>query len=279
MAELDIAHLRTWIGREERLQDVVTARATREMRVTLDRAPGDPVPGEAATLTAHWCLAPPAVPMSGLGPDGHPARGAFLPPVPLPRRMWAGGALAFHDTLRVGDAVERCSTIKDVTVKEGRTGPLCFVTVTHRYTTPRGPALSERQDIVYRGVEAAAGGQGRSDAPRIPTHRESVDPTPILLFRYSAVTFNSHRIHYDRTYCIEEERYPGLVVHGPLQATLLCELAGRLLGRRPAHFTFRSVRPMFDGQPMSLNAAEEAGRLVLWTADHEDRPCMHAEAS
>ncbi|TCT04377.1 FAS1-like dehydratase domain-containing protein [Aquabacter spiritensis] len=278
MPALDLDHLRQWIGRTETADDLITPRAVREMRVILDREPGDPADGEAATLTAHWCLAPPAVRPAGLGPDGHPARGGFLPPVPLPRRMWAGGLLTFHDPLRVGDRVRRTSRIADVAVKAGRTGKLCFVTVEHDYATARGSALTERQDLVYRSVEAAPGGAGRAEAPRAPAVQESIATSPVLLFRYSAVTFNGHRIHYDRSYCVAEEGYPGLVVHGPLQATLLCELAGRLLGRAPVRFAFRSVRPVFDGAPMTLNAVPAGDGFELWTADRDARPCMLAEA-
>ncbi len=276
---LDLDHLRGWIGRTETARDLVTARGIRELRATLDLPPGDPQPGEAAPVaTAHWCLAPPAAPQSALGPDGHPARGGFLPPVPLPRRMWAGGALEFPDLLRVGDTVERRSTITDVTAKEGRTGLLCFVTVAHEIHTPRGLAVRERQDIVYRGTDAPVGGSGSGAPPPAPSVRESIVPDAVLLFRYSALTFNGHRIHYDRSYCIEEEGYPGLVVHGPLQATLLCGFAARLMGRQPARFSFRSVRPIFDGTPMGLCAVEAEGGFDLWTADAEGRPAMLAEA-
>ncbi|MEP9368999.1 MaoC family dehydratase N-terminal domain-containing protein [Xanthobacter sp. VNH20] len=275
---LDVATLRGWIGRTHEVRDLVTARAVREMRATLNRDPGDPAPGEDATLTAHWCLSPITVEMDRLGPDGHPARGGFLPPVPLPRRMWAGGQLDFHDALRVGDEARRLSRIEDVVVKEGRTGTLCFVTVAHNVYTARGLALSERQDIVYRGVDAPAGGAGKSEPPPVATWQEEVDTSPVLLFRYSAVTFNGHRIHYDRTYCQQEEGYPGLVVHGPLQATLLVEFAARLLGRPLKRFSFRSVRPIFDGPPMRLNAAEGTEGLELWTGGADGRPCMIAQA-
>ncbi|WP_029004384.1 FAS1-like dehydratase domain-containing protein [Azorhizobium doebereinerae] len=276
---LDIDLLRSWIGRTEEVSDLVTARGLREMRVTLNQPAGDPAPGEAAMLTAHWCLAPPAVPMDGLGPDGHPARGGFLPPVPLPRRMWAGGQLEWHDDLKVGDVVARRSRIADVVVKDGRTGTLCFVTVAHEIVSPRGLAVRERQDIVYRGADAPAGGSGMGQAAPAAQWQESVDTSPVLLFRYSAITFNGHRIHYDRSYCVEEEGYPGLVVHGPLQATLLAEFAGRLFGRKPKSFAFRSVRPIFDGPPMTLNAVETADGLALWTADSDGQPCMKAEAA
>ncbi|WP_332118545.1 FAS1-like dehydratase domain-containing protein [Azorhizobium caulinodans] len=279
MATLDIDHLRSWIGRTETVRDLLTARALREFRVTLNLAAGAPAPGEPALLTSLWCLAPPAVPMDGLGPDGHPARGGFLPPVPLPRRMWAGGRLEWHDALRVGDEVTRASRIADVVVKEGRTGVLCFVTVEHEITTARGVAVRERQDIVYRGTDAPPGGAGTGQPAPVAQWQESVETSPVLLFRYSAITFNGHRIHYDRTYCIEEEGYPGLVVHGPLQATLLAEFAGRLLGRAPRTFSFRSVRPIFDGPPMTLNAVATGEGLELWTAGTDGQPCMKAEAA
>ncbi|GGF63262.1 hypothetical protein GCM10007301_23850 [Azorhizobium oxalatiphilum] len=293
MSTMDLNHFRTWIGRTETAHDLLTARAVREMRATLDLPPGEPVPGEAAVMTAHWCLAPATAPMHSLGPDGHPARGGFLPPVPLPRRMWAGSRLEWHDELKVNDQVGRTSRIADVVIKQGRTGTLCFVTVEHEITTARGLAIHEWQDIVYRGTDAPAGGTGNEEAQPEPQWQESVETSPVLLFRYSALTFNGHRIHYDRRYCVEEEGYPGLVVHGPLQATLLAEFAARLLKRKPKSFSFRSVRPIFDGPPMTLNAVplpierleampphirQAEGGLTLWTADSEGRPCMMAEA-
>ncbi len=160
---LDAEHLRSWIGRTTSDRDVITPRLAQELRVTLDRdgppfRDGDPCP-----LAIHWCLAPPMAPQSRLGPDGHPARGDFLPPVPLPRRMWAAGRLEFFDPLRVGDAVERRSRIADVAVKEGRSGRLCFVAVDHEISTERGIALKERHDIVYR--DAASGGSAKQDGP------------------------------------------------------------------------------------------------------------------
>lgn len=197
-AELDIAHLRGWIGRTERAEDTLSPRLVTELRATLDKAASADRP---EPLTAHWCLAPPAAPMSGLGPDGHPARGSFLPPVPLPRRMWAGGALEFHDPVRVGDDVARESRIADVTMKHGGTGTLVFVTVEHRYSTSRGLAISERQDIVYRRAAVPGATVSQPTAPSSPREarwRREVRADPVLLFRYSALTFNGHRIHYDR---------------------------------------------------------------------------------
>src|SRR3954468_12618817 len=148
--KLDIDHLRQWIGRSEEATDTVTAQLVKGLRATLFQEVGSPKPGDAAPFTVHWCLAQPVFPMSMPGPDGHPTRGGFLPPVPLPRRMWAGGELEFIDTLQVGDDMKRSSRISGVTMKTGSTGPLCFVSVRHEIATPRGIGISERQDIVYR---------------------------------------------------------------------------------------------------------------------------------
>ena len=231
----------------------------------------------------HWCLTTPTAPMSAIGADGHPKRGGFLPPVPLPRRMWAGGALSFEDPLRVGDEVERVSTIADVVVKHGKSGTLCFVQVDHVISTPRGVAIRERQDIVYRDAEASP----KTPAPAAPVAQappaqwsREVDASPVLLFRYSALTFNGHRIHYDRAYCQREENYPGLVVHGPLQATLLVELAVAARGgKTPRSFSFRGAQPLFDGAPFNVNARESEAGLELWTQDAAGRQTMTASAS
>src|SRR3954468_24885921 len=202
-ATLDLDHLRQWIGRTEQKTDVVTAHLVRGLRATLFMEIGDPKPGDAAPFTAHWCLAQPVYPIPQLGPDGHPTRGGFLPPVPLPRRMWAGGELEFIEPLRVGDEMNRSSRISDVTMKTGSTGALCFVSVQHEISSPRGVAIRERQDIVYRDVPPARQNQGSAKpAPPAPVakHRESHTADEVLLFRYSALTFNGHRIHYDRDY-------------------------------------------------------------------------------
>ena len=165
-----------------------------------------------------------------LGPDGHPTRGGFLPPVPLPRRMWAGGELEFFEPLRVGDDSKRTSRITDVTIKTGSTGTLCFVSVEHIVSTPRGMALRERQDIVYRDMGGAAPSAKAPPPAPVAKHRESHVSDPVLLFRYSALTFNGHRIHYDRDYVTKVEGYPGLIFHGPLQAALIVEFAAKLHG-------------------------------------------------
>jgi 3-methylfumaryl-CoA hydratase len=217
--------------------------------------------------------------MRGLGPDGHPAKGAFLPAVPLPRRMWAGGQLDLFDTIRVGDLVERRSRVEDVNLKDGRTGPLCFVTVRHEIITSRGTAIKERQDIVYRALEKTAATPPKPAATvRQAQTSRTIMADPVLLFRYSALTFNGHRIHYDRDYATREEGYPGLVVHGPLQATLLIALAEELRGT-PKRFEFRGSSPLFDGAEFTINAAPGPNGLDLWVADRNGRQTMTATAN
>ncbi|MEI4473015.1 FAS1-like dehydratase domain-containing protein [Frigidibacter sp. MR17.24] len=276
---LDVDHLRGWIGSTHETTDTISPRLARSLAAVLDQ-PGALAEGDPAPPGIHWCLSPEIAPMSALGPDGHPARGGFLPPVPLPRRMWAGGELAFTDAFRVGDTVRRHSEVEEVVLKQGRTGALCFVTLRHRYTTGRGPALTERHDIVYRALEAPAG--GTPPAPDLPAPQEtfSVAATPVLLARYSAVTFNGHRIHYDRDYCRDEEGYPGLVVHGPLQATFLLGLSVRMLGgAMPARFGFRGTSPLFDGGAFHVNGATRGAGQELWVQSDAGRVTMRAEVT
>lgn len=278
--KLDIDHLRQWIGRTQEASDIVTVQLVKALRATLFLDIGNPARGDAAPLTTHWCLAQPVAPMNELGPDGHPARGGFLPPVPLPRRMWAGGQLEFLETLRVGDQVTRSSRIADVTLKTGSTGALCFVTVDHTITTPRGVAIRERQDIVYRDVTPA--GTPKAPASPAPTaqHREIHMADPVLLFRYSALTFNGHRIHYDRDYVTKVEGYPGLIFHGPLQAALLVEFTAKLHGgTSPKMFSYRGVQPLFDGAEFSVNANSDANEMAAWTANADGAPTMKATAT
>lgn len=264
--------LREWIGRVDQAHDEVTPRLVRELNATLDIGNE-----ETAPLAIHWCLAPTAVPASRVGPDGHPQRGGFLPPVALPRRMWAGGQLTFHDRLLPGDGVERKSRIADITVKEGRSGTLCFVAVDHEIFTPRGLAITERQDIVYRDLAPPAQAPRPAELPK-PTWQRSMRADAVLLFRYSALTFNGHRIHYDRDYATSQEYYPGLVVHGPLQATLLICFAETILHRPLARFSFRGVNPLFDFQAFTLGAVEHEGELKLWIVNEDGVQTMEASA-
>src|SRR6059058_2792396 len=263
-----LAHLRGWEGRSETLHDDITAAPVRNLAATLDRDDPPPAAGTELPPLWHWLYFLPSARQSELGPDGHPKRGGFLPPVPLPRRMWAGGRLQWHAPLHVGEAVERTSRIVSVTHKSGRSGDLVFVLVRHEVRNAQGLALTEEHDIVYRS--AAQPGD-----PVPPPQAASADaawqraivPDDVLLFRYSALTFNGHRIHYDRRYVTEVEGYPGLIVHGPLIATLLLDLLRR---QRPdaevASFRFKAVRPTFDLHPFSVNGQPQSdGKTVrLW---------------
>jgi 3-methylfumaryl-CoA hydratase len=279
---VDLDHLRQWIGRTAEVSDTVTAQLVKALRATLFQEIGDPKNGDAAPFTAHWCLGQAVYPMSELGPDGHPTRGGFLPPVPLPRRMWAGGELEFLDTLRVGDVSKRTSRIADVTLKTGSTGTLCFVSVAHEVTTPRGLAIRERQDIVYRDVSTTTQAAPAKAPPPAPVaqHRETHVSDPVLLFRYSALTFNGHRIHYDRDYVTKVEGYPGLIFHGPLQATFIVELAAKLHGGLPPKkLSYRGLQPLFEGTEFSINANASDNGMELWTANATGQPTMKGTAT
>jgi 3-methylfumaryl-CoA hydratase len=274
---IDIKELSSYIGRVERNLDVLTERQCRALRTTLGYSDDGPVP-----LSVHWCLAPAIVSQAELSEDGMPKRGRFLPPVPLPRRMWASGSLEFLDTLREGDKVEKISQVADVSVKQGSSGMLCFVRVNHQILTDRGLVLAEQQDIVFRQPVTPG-----SQDPEPPSTAAAVfapakrvlEADRVMLFRYSALTFNSHRIHYDRPYATDIEGYPGLVVHGPLQASLLLELAAEQRGgRHPRKFQFRSMKPLFEG-PISLHAQEQEGAVRLWTAGPDHQPAMAAVAT
>lgn len=266
--EIDIEHLRSWIGNTETASEIASPNLIQRFGATLDLDLDNSI-GAAAPLLIHLCIAPPAVASKALGPDGHPKRGGFLPPVPLPNRMWAGGAFTFHDDIHVGDLATRTSTISDVVVKQGRSGMLCFVTVQHEITSGTRHVVSERQDIVYR--DAGIPAKPAAEAAPIGAHIRNIVPTPPMLFRYSALTFNGHRIHYDAPYAREVEGYPGLIVHGPLQATLLAHFAEDLRAARPAVFSFRSLSTIFDTGDFTLNASENANGMTLWTA-HENGP-------
>lgn len=269
-----------WIGRSETAEAVLDANLVRAYLATVHDVAAAPASGDVAPPGIHWCLAPPAAPMSALGRDGHPAKGGFLPPVPLPRRMWAGGRLDLRDPLRVGDAVERVSTVHAISRKEGRSGELWFVTVSHRLSTARGIAVEEQQDLVYRADGGSPAGRAGEEADSPADASLVVPATPTLLFRYSALTFNGHRIHYDRPYAMDVESYDGLVVHGPLQAALMLRLATDLEdGRQPARFSFRGAQPMTDGGDLVVKAVRAGtGAAALWTGRDVDRPYMTARA-
>jgi 3-methylfumaryl-CoA hydratase len=280
MTEVDIDHLRTWIGREQHRTDTIAPRLVESFNAIFN-VETTVKHGEPAPAGIHWCLAPDIAPMNGLGPDGHPARGGFLPPVPFPRRMWASGNLQFSAPFRVGDEVGKRSVIEDVVLKTGRSGALIFVTVRHDYETSRGLALRERQDIVYREQDSRPSAAPQADAEPPPADTtEIVEASAPLLFRYSAVTFNGHRIHYDFNYATQEEFYPGLIFHGPLQASYLLRLAiVRRNGALPDEFAFRAVKPLFAGGEITVNARDADAGTMLWIADQSGRTTMTASAT
>lgn len=251
-----------WTGRTEERVDRLDPARSNALLAALGRdervKEGDELP-----VLHHWLHFWDVRRPDETGIDGHPRRGGFLPPIALPRRMWAGGRLIFRKPLKLGEDVRRVSTIRAVERKEGRSGELFFVTLVHEFHGAEGLAVEEEQDLVYR----AEGGPAMTpEAQDLGGAVESVDPDPVLLFRYSALTMNSHRIHYDQPYAMEVERYPALVVQGPLQASLLAALAERLLGTPLAAFNFRGAFPAFAGTQLNLHATPANGGLELWTS-------------
>jgi 3-methylfumaryl-CoA hydratase len=265
------------------MDDVAGLPPVAALSATLDRADPPPRPGDALPPLWHWLYFLEAKPASELGPDGHPKRGGFLPPVPLPRRMWAGSRLAFLQPIPLGATIRRDSEILKVEVKEGRSGTLVFVTVRHWIIVEGAPAIDEEHDIVYRaqpkpGEAPAAAGK---TAPDDTAWSRELTPDPVLLFRYSALTFNGHRIHYDHPYVTQVEGYPGLVVHGPLQATLMLDLVRRQRPQaRVERFSFRALSPMFADRRLRIGGRPDAGgtKVALWVADDSGRLAMEGEA-
>jgi 3-methylfumaryl-CoA hydratase len=253
-----------WIGRSQQLVDVLEPGRSNALDIALGGT-GRRVAGEALPLLHHWLYFWDVKPPQGLGADGHPAKGGFLPPVPLPRRMWAGGRLSFRKPLLLGASVARTSTITAVTEKTGRSGTLVFVTVRHDLDAGDGLAVSEEQDLVYRDPATAALPAPVAGPPPAAPWLRSIEPDPVLLFRYSALTMNGHRIHYDRPYAMGEESYPALVVHGPLQATLLVDLAARHLDVPITGFDFRGQQPAFDGATLHVCGTPTDDGAEVWT--------------
>ena len=267
-----------WTGRTETLSDTVTLTPARAMAATLcnSHSGGFSIGAELPPLWT-WLYFLPLAAMNEVGPDGHPRRGGFLPPIELPRRMWAGSRCAFFGPVRIGDDIRKTSTILKIAETAGNAGALVFVTVRHEVSAGGSLVMTEEQDLVYMNIPAMW--QAPSPMPLPPCQwSEAVAIDPVLLFRFSALTFNGHRIHYDRPYATEVERYPGLVVHGPLQAMLLFEAATRRHpDRRPTSFTFRGIRPLFDFERVSVNGADRPdGGLDLFTANADGAIGMQA---
>jgi 3-methylfumaryl-CoA hydratase len=276
---LDLGLLEQWQGRQEKLTDIVTPFPVKALAATLEAPYADGSPGGRLPPLWHWLYFLPLTRQSELGADGHARKGGFLPPVPLPRRMWAGGRFGFIAPLRVGDSIEKLSTIRSVKAKTGRSGRLVFVTVRHDISVGGAPRLWEEHDIVYRDPPAPGAPEPAPIQAGNGAWRRQITPDDVLLFRYSALTFNGHRIHYDRRYVTQTECYPGLVVHGPLIATLLLDLLQR---ERPDaridSFEFRAVRPTFDDGCFFVHGATQPdGRTVqLWSSDRQGYLTMQA---
>ncbi|HLK50238.1 MAG TPA: MaoC family dehydratase N-terminal domain-containing protein [Bryobacteraceae bacterium] len=276
---VDIARLQTWIGKTETRTDQITIAPIAALSATFDRDDAEPRPGDPLPPLWHWLYFLPRERQSELAPDGHAHRGGFVPPVPLPRRMWAGNKQEFYRPLRVGETVTRQSKILDVRSKEGRTGPLVFVRVRHEI----GDALVEEHEIAYR--DKAKPGDVMPPATPAPSRSQwerTIQPDDVLLFRYSALTFNGHRIHYDRRYATEVEGYPGLVVHGPLIASLLADLLRRSLPDAiVTSLTFRAMSPLFDTAPFTVcGQPEDNGNAVrLWARNAAGGLAMDATAT
>ncbi|KVR43163.1 MaoC family dehydratase N-terminal domain-containing protein [Burkholderia multivorans] len=269
-----------WIGRREDSVDRITPAPIRLLRATLDDAEPSALPDVLPPLW-HWLYFLPGERQSNIGIDGHPRRGGFLPPVALPRRMWAGGRLQFLRPLAVDTPIQRRSTIANVQSKSGRSGQLVFVTVLHEIGDAQGVAIREEQDIVYRDAPPPAAAGTPAPAPQpAPTDEQYsriVTPDPVLLMRFSALTFNGHRIHYDRPYAMEEEGYPGLVVHGPLIAMLLMEeLRRRHPGKTIRAFDFKAVSPLFDTAPFTVNGKLEGHTARVWARGPQGQLAMQA---
>ncbi len=267
-----------WVGKVETVEDCVTLRQAAQMAALLDRpctlSHGSPLP-----VLWHWIAFQPVAPMAALGPDGHPARGGFLPPVPLERRMWAGGRVAFHQPLALGVAMQRRSEIVKVVEKQGAVGALVFVTVHHSIGQSGSDCVSEEQDLVFVAIPPQYSPPVPIPVPSDVLWRQHQAIDAVRLFRFSAITFNGHRIHYDLEYAQKVEHYPGLVVHGPYQALLLIDAAQRSAGGRvPARYSYRGVRPAFHIDPLQLvGLADDGGALTLCTANPEGLQCMQAK--
>lgn len=279
MSKIDLDFLRTWVGRERTSTDALALFPAKALSAALDHdgipAAGDPLP--PAWQWLYFLDTPRA---SATGADGHPSLGGFLPPVPLPRRMWASGSMEIVQPLCVEHPAVRTSSIKSVDAKVGKTGSLIFITLEHHLSQQGKLCIREEQNLVYREQQARQAPPNAGEPA--PTDAEwtcTVRPDPVLLFRYSALTYNGHRIHYDRPYAINQEFYPDLVVQGPLLATLLLDLLHKNLpDAGVAYFQFRALKPTLDSMPFSLNGKRSGDIVSLWVADSAGALCMSANA-
>jgi len=266
------------VGRQITMTDRIDPARAAALHATLGCEGNPPGKGDALPAFWHWIQFWTVQASGGLGRDGHPRPGGFIPDTGLPRRMWAGGRLRFHQPLSIGETATKTSTIKSVVNKTGRSGPLCFVTVLHEIAGASGIAISEEQDLVFReDPKAGAGPQAPKQARRDEDTCAEYSFDTTMLFRYSALTFNGHRIHYDLDYCRDVEGYPGIVVHGPLLAQLLVQMAGERLGRL-TEFSFRALSPVFHQERVSVCAGDGWDEMELWVRAQDGRLAMTASA-
>jgi 3-methylfumaryl-CoA hydratase len=276
---VDIDHLKTWVGRSEDAFDVAHAAPLAGLAALLDHETPPWIPGEIPPL-GHWLYFLPYARQLEIDADGHTKRGGFMPPVPLPRRMWAGNRIEFQSPIPIGAAMTRRSTIESVEAKSGVTGEMVFVTVLHEISVDGALAIMEHHDIVYREAPKPGGAPSKPVQAETPSSEWTrvITPDPVQLFRYSALTFNGHRIHYDRDYCREVEGYPGLVVHGPYTATLLVD---HFLRRNPAariaSLNLRARAPLFDTAPFELYGRKMERGAQLWARGPDGQTAMTLE--
>jgi itaconyl-CoA hydratase/mesaconyl-C4 CoA hydratase len=259
MSSVDLS---AWLGRSQTFEDALDAGQARRIAATLSC----PIPAAGDTLSAlwHWCYFLENVPSAEIGLDGHPERGGFLPPANNRNRMWAGGRVTFEGDLKIGVPARKTSTIKNIQEKQGKTGALLFVTLTHEIEQLGRRVIIEEQDIVYR--EPSPPKLTGTEVQPVAQWQRTIEPTPVLLFRYSAITFNAHRIHYDYPYVTEQEGYPGLVVHGPMLATFMVQAFQAANPQaRLKHLNYRGLRPMVCPTPFEVGGTVESpGAAQLW---------------
>lgn len=270
------ASLQDWVGRTQSVAEVIGMGPAQAMAALLDRDPAVLRPAASLPFCWHWLYLHAPVKRSEVGPDGHPRRGGWLPPVPLIRRMWAGSRLRFHAPLRLGELAERRSVIESIEEKTGRSGPLVFVRIRHSIRGPGGVAVEEEQDLVFRDPPApgAAVQAASTDAPGPADWRDEMTPDSATLFRFSALTMNGHRIHYDHRYATGVEGYRGLVVHGPLTALLLLDAAGRRRPTEVATFSFQARSPLFVDEPITLMGRATGTDTLVWAAGPEGQTAV-----
>lgn len=280
MNNIDLDYLRTWIGKSRRDEDLISCRHAGLMAATVDYpAPENITDGESLPPLWHWTCFLEGAPSRELGPDGHPARGGFMPPVALPNRMWAGGRVIFHAPVRIGSTVRKESSILNVAHKAGRSGDLVFVTLLHELKSLQDELLiREEQDIVYKGSTPPGQLPGAPAVEHSAQFTRTYTPTSTTLFRYSALTFNGHRIHYDADYCRKTEGYQNLVIHGPLNATMLAGYAEEICGSRLRSFSYRGLSPALLGNSITMHADVLDGCVTLHATLDDGTLCMQAEA-